>query len=402
MRRKTSRLWGFLPVRPRFRLPGLAFLTLFTVMASTALRAENISPPPLHTETDIGFDRRGVPARIDIWYNAFGGSDAPENCPNTRVCSENNSNAANALVCLSDDNPQFGACPTLAFWSGDIAASKRLTLEFTHNAGSKKTLALNANRKTISGRNAWMSYATMINSTSGFYVNIPAAELAKLDQAGEWQAQLKMNVMGWVDCVEKDTVGCPGPTRAEWSANIMLRVTDTGTQQIYFPAFKHTNPRIDLRLSNRPGTGNNTQASGSNTLDMCLYDGSNSTSNRISLLFEDEGDRAPDRVTGRFSIYREGADREQAANRIDYQVSVIDPTTGSSQLVSNGREIIWTDTNRRNIQRQVVIPGLPGPLYCVPAPLTLTTPAFRLADKSVGHYTGNLRITYTPTTQTAP
>ncbi|WP_367303018.1 CfaE/CblD family pilus tip adhesin [Pantoea stewartii] len=36
----------------------------------------------------------------------------------------------------------------------------------------------------------------------------------------------------------------------------------------------------------------------------------------------------------------------------------------------------------------------------MPAPLTLTTPPFRLSDKSSGHYSGKLRIVYTPTTQT--
>ncbi|WP_152526647.1 CfaE/CblD family pilus tip adhesin, partial [Serratia fonticola] len=32
-------------------------------------------------------------------------------------------------------------------------------------------------------------------------------------------------------------------------------------------------------------------------------------------------------------------------------------------------------------------------------PLTLTTPAFSMADKTAGDYTGTLRIIYTPTTQ---
>ncbi|WP_226375925.1 CfaE/CblD family pilus tip adhesin [Pantoea stewartii] len=50
--------------------------------------------------------------------------------------------------------------------------------------------------------------------------------------------------------------------------------------------------------------------------------------------------------------------------------------------------------------RRVSMPGVPCTSLCVPAPLTLTTPKFRLSDKSSGHYSGMLRIVYTPTTQT--
>ncbi|WP_340138573.1 CfaE/CblD family pilus tip adhesin [Pantoea ananatis] len=49
----------------------------------------------------------------------------------------------------------------------------------------------------------------------------------------------------------------------------------------------------------------------------------------------------------------------------------------------------------------MVLPGVPGTSLCVPAPLTLTTPRFKLSDKSSGQYSGKLRIVYTPTTQTS-
>lgn len=186
-----------------------------------------------------------------------------------------------------------------------------------------------------------------------------------------------------------------------WTANIVLTVTDLNNQQVYFPAFPYSTPRVDLNLNNRPGTSKNTAASGSASLDMCLYDGSNSSSNRVNMLFSDEGAGATGRTAGLFSVYRSGADKTQAANRIDYQVSVINPTTGAAQAISNGTEISWTGTNRRNIQRQVVLPGVPGASLCVPAPIRLVTPAFNLADKTAGHYTGKLTIIYTPSTQSS-
>jgi hypothetical protein len=132
---------------------------------------------------------------------------------------------------------------------------------------------------------------------------------------------------------------------------------------------------------------------------MCLYDGNDSASNRISLRLQDEGVTAAGRPAGQFSIYRRGGNKSKASDRLDYQVSVINPTTGASQALSNGTEIIWSDTNRRNIQRQVILPGISKPALCVPAPLTLKTPAFSLSDKTAGDYTGTLRIIFTPTTQ---
>lgn len=157
---------------------------------------------------------------------------------------------------------------------------------------------------------------------------------------------------------------------------------------------------VNLNL-NAAGSAAMSTASGHNSIDMCLYDGSNSTSNRISLLFQDEGASAPGRPDGQFSVYRDGADKSSQGNRIDYAVSVINPTTGAPQAVQNGSEIIWTNTNARNILRKVVLPGVPGTSLCVPAPLTLTTPRFKLSDKSSGQYSGKLRIVYTPTTQTS-
>ncbi|MEB7886709.1 CfaE/CblD family pilus tip adhesin [Serratia fonticola] len=49
----------------------------------------------------------------------------------------------------------------------------------------------------------------------------------------------------------------------------------------------------------------------------------------------------------------------------------------------------------------VILRGIGKSAFCVPALLTLQTPAFSLPDKTAGDYTGKLYIIYTPTTQTA-
>jgi len=210
-----------------------------------------------------------------------------------------------------------------------------------------------------------------------------------------------MQVKAWDPCRGWTTKGCEGIHRVDWTANLSLNVTDYGNQQIFLPAFPTSAPVINLNLNTRPGASNGKTVSGSSSLDMCLYDGNNSASNRISLLLQDEGGTATGRPAGQFSVYRKGGDKSKAGDRLDYQVSVINPTTGALQNVVNGTEIVWSDTNRRNIQRQVILPGISTPALCVPAPLTLTTPAFSLSDKTAGDYSGTLRIIYTPTTQTA-
>lgn len=179
-----------------------------------------------------------------------------------------------------------------------------------------------------------------------------------------------------------------------WTARIVLNVKDLNSQVVYFPAFPYAVPQVELNLSNRPGTASNLTVRGSLSLDMCLYDGSNSASNRINVLFQDEGADAPGRPDGMFSVYRTGGDKPSQSDRVDYKVSVIDPTTGTSRTVSNATRISWSDTNRRNILRQVVLPGTSKVSLCVPAPITLTTPAFTLADKAAGRYTGRLKIIY--------
>ncbi len=392
-RHNNSGITAYLSFPAQLALYNSVVLAVF--FSCFSAQADNTPPASQNTLVNMSFDRRGIPAKIDIWNNIFGGRTT-EGCEDLEVCD--GKHMLNSLVCHSDSNPENGACPTLPLWSQDIAGSRSLLLTFTHSGGLKKTVTLNANKGASRAQSAWYA-AAILSDTNGFSVSIPQSALNELTLPGQWDADLNMQITGWLKCANANSTGCPGPSIANWHAHITLNITDTGSQQIYFPAFRHAEPRVDLKLNHRPGTGN-IRVSGSNTLDLCLYDGSNSISNQIRLLFQDEGSSAPGRAEGMFSVYRTGADKNQEANRIDYQVSIINPTTGSSQRLSNSTEIFWTDTNRRNILRQVIMPGIPGVSLCVPAPIYLVTPEFSLAGKTAGAYTGILRIIYTPSTQT--
>lgn len=340
------------------------------------------APMARNTTLTVKYDRMAVPSSLTIWDNLSGGRDDTDGPKWAR----------NTLVCKSSSDSSFGACVrTTPIWLG-TSTDSNITLKFILD-GASTSVDLTLTGKRVR-HNCESTPPSSAVSCPGlvqveFTYAISQSELSKLTTPGVWRATLKQDLWQWEPLQYLNT----------WTASIVLTVTDLNNQQVYFPAFPYSTPRVDLNLNNRPGTSKNTAASGSASLDMCLYDGSNSSSNRVNMLFSDEGAGATGRTAGLFSVYRTGADKTQAANRIDYRVSVINPTTGAAQAISNGTEITWTGTNRRNIQRQVVLPGVPGASLCVPAPVRLVTPAFNLADKTAGHYTGKLTIIYTPSTQ---
>lgn len=367
----------------------LLYGLIFEGLLSLAWGA-NVSPAFQDTVVNQTIDRMNLPQKVFIWNKIFGGSGS--NCSNRVNCKDNDQ--YNALTCMNSTNTLVGACPSMLYWTYTYPSDNQLTLLFTHSNGETKELKVTS-IKTTTKAASW--YVLSVLVADGFTVYIPSTELNKLSLAGVWRAALTMRVSAWDNCSD-DVNGCWGMLRAIWRADITLNVKGQSNPQIYLPAFPTAAPVIDLNLVTRSG---GKIASGSANLDMCLYDGNDSTSNRISLLLRDEGAAVADRPKGQFSLYRRGGNKDKARERLDYQISVVNPTTGASQAVSNGTQIIWNNTNQRDIQRQVILPGVTEPVFCVPAPLTLITPSFPLADKTAGDYTGTLRIIYTPTTQTA-
>ena len=350
---------------------------LFVLLTCLVMRANAALPTTETTSFSATYDKSSVPSSLYIWNEQTKGSG---------------SEAMNvAMVCQSTTDTTRGACPTTPVWASQTG-SATLTLRFVQD-GTNAVRDIAITNQRWNGwrwRPVWNSINSVYEVPPKFSYWISQADLRNLT-GGIWRATLIMDYKKWTNTSLGTT----------WTANIVLTVTDLNNLQIYFPAFPYTTPMVDLNLNNRPGTSRNAAASGSASLDMCLYDGSNSSSTRVNMLFSDEGASATGRTSGLFSVYRTGADKTQAANRIDYQVSVINPTTGAAQAIRNGTEITWTGTNRRNLQRQVVLPGVPGASLCVPAPIQLITPAFNLADKTAGHYTGKLTIIYTPSTQSS-
>ncbi|BEM54864.1 hypothetical protein SME20J_35510 [Serratia marcescens] len=168
--------------------------------------------------------------------------------------------------------------------------------------------------------------------------------------------------------------------------------------QIYFPTSPNNNPVIRLKTNKKQPGSNLTNPQDSTTLDMCLYDGNNSTSNGIKLTFKENTSGVSDRASGLFSIFRAGGDNNLMKNRVDYAVSVINPITGSLQKADNGVDIYWQGVNARRFLKEVILPDIPGISLCVPAPITLSTSSLNISEKMAGNYSGILTIIYTPST----
>lgn len=194
-----------------------------------------------------------------------------------------------------------------------------------------------------------------------------------------------------------------GGTNASPWGNLILQGSSEITfyqyqPQIYFPSSPQSMPIIDLNINsfiNRRGTSGKAPEI---TLDMCLYDGNESTSKGLKLTFSDQASGIAGRSPGLFSIFRNGGNNNNVQDRLDYKVSILNPTNSSKEEIKNGVEIYWSGVNERKILRQVVLPGISGVSLCVPAPITFSTPIMDISGKSSGKYSGVLTIIYTPST----
>lgn len=351
-------------------------MTVLLILVCGYTRAAINPPADYNIVVNQSFDLGSAPT-ITLWSDKSGGYDT----------SDPSRWGRNSVVCFSQTDTVNGACPVSSGWlppDSQRYVSLMFTLKGTNNrvniTGESATNFCGYNFPSTSG-------ATCGGSEKFFTFVIRSNELKKLSTPGVWTATLKQRLMQWA----------PQQQLAVWQADITLQVSDVTKQTIYFPAFPSGNAAVNLNLNNRPGARNNTTVSGNSNLDMCLYDGG-LTADNIVLIFQDEGKPAPGRIAGQFSVYRDGGNPAQPADRLDYVVQVLNPGTGSREEVSNGTQNNWANINARNAQRQVVLAGIPGISLCVPAPVTLITPSFILADKTAGRYSGKLRVIYTPRT----
>jgi len=361
-------------------------LPLLMAAVSAPARADRVPPADNHQVINLSYDKSAPPADSYIWKRAPGGHDTDSPPLWGR----------NSWVCFSSTVTTSGACPTNAVWaSGPVPSS--LTLRFTEvRSQLPGDIQLSGYREThysASGCGEW-NFRRPFNSgiLSGACQDgtppmgealtlwLPQSELAKLPTGGVWKAKLILNEMQWDPFIKVAT----------FSADITLNVTDKNNGAIYLPAFGSATPRVDLNLRTKPlSTAPGGEVSGQSTIDMCLYDGYNSNSPWLKVTLADQQSVAG-RAADVFSVSRDGSSATATADRIDYRVTL--NYNNQPQKVNNGQAITLTGVNTALI-RPVVLPGIPFPVVCTPAPLTLDVLPFAKLSKAAGHFTGTLRVT---------
>ncbi|SAG82475.1 Alpha-fimbriae tip adhesin [Enterobacter hormaechei] len=323
-------------------------------------------------------DTSSLPSTLYIWNEVTVGS-------RSGVSSENVS-----MVCKSSSDSTNGACKTYPVWIDGSSGAGSITLVFTQErTGATKVLTVKGTRYNGSstGRQPWTGVSSAARIAPKFTYAIAQSELSSLTD-GVWRATLMMDYYTYTiaDVVTK--------LSTTWTADITLTVTTDRAQQVYFPAFTSTDATIDLRIRSFFSKS----ASGSASLDMCLYDGANAAGKTIILSLSDARGSPSDRTSGLFSVYRTGGSVADAADRIDFAISVTNPVTNAAQTLKNGESITWTAPDGGFKGRLVTLPNYTTSVYCVPAPLTFTTPTFKPLAKHSGDYTGTVTVTYTPST----
>ena len=340
----------------------------------------------------FGFSYK-VEARNAVYNISYDLSAIPQQWSGNEIDTNYAYDRFRLITCNSIDYTPTGACPTGGEYGPLIPSSApmntwgNIRLELREiNTHQSIIVNIKAYRKTIGCDNRYLWDITDCKLKQYFPSIVVGMEHNTLENipAGNWEGHLVLNQRDYKN---------PSSIIDSFAITFTVNVTDSSKELIYFPAFPTADPHVDLNLNFRPNSGKNGGVSGSSSLDMCLYDGGTSAKT-VQLLFQDESENTMGKAADLFSIYRDGADKNKGGNRIDYKLQVVNPTTGSHDIVLNGKVITWQNTNAKNIQRKVVLPGIPGVSLCLPAPLNFITPTFNYSEKSSGHYTGVLRVIY--------
>lgn len=286
------------------------------------------------------------------------------------------------VACLSEDNPETGACVTKVNY-GSSSGEDKLLLRFTENRTGLQHVAIV--RGTVS--TSCSHYDKFVGGTYGCYdyiqysMYLPESSLKEFPVGGVWTAHLKLNV-------ETSTYG---PTGAFWNVDIVLHATDNKNIKIWLPQFHGSTANVVMPIMpaywtlNKPG-----KVSAEKVIETCLYDGysSNSKSFEVTL-----NSNYTDPSTQDFLLRNSSV---PTSSPLHYQVIASPPgQAGTMQRLNPGVTQTYVGINTAGIRR-VMMPGLQTPVACVPWPIRIKLLPFDLSHQAAGHYSGVLSITFTP------
>ncbi|EKP1473810.1 hypothetical protein P3F42_004438 [Salmonella enterica] len=286
------------------------------------------------------------------------------------------------VACLSEDNPETGACASKVKWGSGVVEDKVL-LRFTENrTGLQHVAIVKGSVTTGCGK-----YDGFVGGTYGCYyyihytIYLPESSLKEFPVGGVWTAHLKLNVETYNH----------GPTGAFWNFDIVLHATDNKNIKIWLPQFHGSTANVVMPVMpaywalNKPR-----QVSAEKVIETCLYDGysSNSKSFEVTL-----NSNYTEPATQDFLLQNSSA---PTSKPLHYQVIASPPgQAGAMQRLKPGVTQTYVGINTANI-RQVLMPGLQTPVACVPWPIRIKLLPFDLSRQAAGHYSGTLSIIFTP------
>lgn len=320
---------------------------------------------------NLNVNKYNMPSQVWIYNGVYGGGPVSQPPEFANL---------NTLVCQSDTDPQFGACPsraTTTFLGGAGEVILKFCLEGTTTC---KNLTLNTWRLD-SGQTKtppWIAVKSDYRNGVFFYYSINKNQLSLLS-TGIWKARLVLSLVQWK----------PGPVALDgWVADISLNVIADAHPMIFFPKFISGKPVVSFDFSHAVNPVN-----AKVDLDMCLYDGGTKSST-VSISMND------DNSTGQYDFYmvRNGGSIDNDSDKIKYNVRVTQPITGEEVAMSNNHmPLIIYNADAQSAQQLVFIPGV-GTVSCLPFKVKLLVRNLNISEKISGFYNDTLKILYTPAT----
>ncbi|MDN0097737.1 CfaE/CblD family pilus tip adhesin [Yersinia enterocolitica] len=273
------------------------------------------------------------------------------------------------LVCGSESDTSFGACPTMLKWAGYHEATN-VKLRFT-NIKTKATVDL-----TVTGNMRGVGCAAHTGFTGldsacyteeiDFEATLPETELRKLPYGGVWGAQMRLKTKEWLDNPIGDVV-----------TDIRLNVRSEASISI-------PNPTVKLPVTM---TGHHLK---SVTVDTCLFDGTGAgDSSRYELRLDDVSGAA------RGFLFALKNVTKPDARPLYYTVSAGTPgTNGDKTVWTPGLSKAFTGMDEVPIAGTMTIGGKAVP--CVQWPLTLKLLSFNPVRQAMGQYQGQINLVFTP------
>ncbi|MDA5473349.1 CfaE/CblD family pilus tip adhesin [Yersinia kristensenii] len=313
-------------------------------------------------ETTIGFPN---PKSVPVWKDVrFKGK-----LPNGQDASSHL-----YLICHSESDTSFGACPTRWKVFGNAAPAYNVSLRFT-NIKTRATIDLTVtgkwNTDCYNGRDGFTGVlGACVDGYVKFETNLTETELRKLPSAGVWTAQMRLKTM---TSPEDVPIG-------EIVTDIKLHVQSEAGISIPNPTVKLP---VTMTWHSEPEPVK---------VDTCLFDGTGAGDERSSqytLRLDDVSGAAKGDLFALKNVTKPDA------RPLYYTVSAGTPGTGGDKMLwTPGMQKVFPGMDKVPNTGTMTIRGKTVP--CVRWPLTLKLQPFNPARQAMGQYQGQINLVFTP------